>query len=168
MFQAGAFYKQLSSPLVSTLYTPATGDFAGVPVTQEINGTNSHIAGFEVSYQQHFTFLPRPSESAGSEHELQRYTASQIKSLPGRSDSPAIAMVQVPNTWNISPTYDYKRVSVRLGMNPPNGASIFSYAYKSGLATDPTSAGPTGPAGDVYLHSHFQVDAQGSVRLPGV
>ena len=28
-----------------------------------------------------------------------------------------------------------------------------------------TGAGPTGPAGDTYLHSHFQVDAQGSVRV---
>ena len=44
-----------------------------------------------------------------------------------------------------------------------NAASIYSYAYQS--ASDPTGAGPTGPAGDQYLHSHFQVDAQGSVRL---
>jgi len=71
-------------------------------------------------------------------------------------------LVDVPHTWNISPTYDYKRVSIRVGMTD-NAASIFSYAYAS--ASDPTGAGPTGPAGDVYLHSHFQVDAQGSVRL---
>jgi hypothetical protein len=44
-----------------------------------------------------------------------------------------------------------------------NGASINSYAYAPGA--DLTGAGPTGPAGDVYLHSHFQVDAQGSVRV---
>ena len=44
-----------------------------------------------------------------------------------------------------------------------NGASIISYAYKP--VSDPTGAGPAGPAGDVYLHSHFQVDGQGSVRL---
>ena len=162
MFQAGAFYKQLSSPLVSTLYTPTTGDFAGIPVTQEINGTNSHIAGFEVSYQQHFSFLPGPLKALGAMTNYS-YTTSELKSLPGRPDSPALQW-QVPHTWNISPTYDYKRVSVRVGMNF-NGASILSYAYKAGVANDPTGAGPTGPAGDVYLHSHFQVDAQGSVRV---
>ncbi len=160
MIQAGVFYKQLSSPLVSTLYTPATGEWAGVPVTQEINGTNSHIAGFEVSYQQHFTFLPGPLKALGAMSNYS-YTASRVKSLPGRPDSPSLQW-QVPHTWNISPTYDHKRVSIRVGMNY-NAASIFSYAYKP--ASDPTGAGPTGPAGDVYLHSHFQVDAQGSVRL---
>jgi TonB-dependent receptor len=160
MIQAGVFYKQLSSPLVRTLYTAATGEWAGVPVTQEVNGTNSHIAGFEVSHQQHFTFLPGPLQALGAMTNYS-YTTSRVKSLPGRTDSPALQW-QVPHTWNISPTYDYKRVSIRVGMTY-NGASIYSYAYTS--ASDPTGAGPTGPAGDVYLHSHFQVDAQGSVRL---
>ena len=160
MIQAGVFYKQLSSPLVRMLYTPASGQWAGVPVTQEVNGTNAHIAGFEVSYQQHFTFLPGPLKALGAMTNYS-YTASRVKSLPGRPDSPALQW-QVPHTWNISPTYDYKRVSIRVGMTD-NAASIFSYAYAS--ASDPTGTGPTGPAGDVYLHSHFQVDAQGSVRL---
>jgi len=160
MLQAGVFYKQLSSPLVKTLYTPTTGEWAGVPVTQEVNGTNSHIFGFEVSYQQHFTFLPGPLKALGAMANYS-YTTSRVKSLPGRPDSPALQW-QVPHTWNVSPTYDYKRVSIRVGMTY-NGASIYSYAYSS--AADPTGAGPTGPAGDVYLHSHFQVDAQGSVRI---
>jgi TonB-dependent receptor len=160
MIQAGVFYKQLSSPLVSMLYTPATGEWAGVPVTQEVNGTNSHIAGFEVSYQQHFTFLPGPLKALGAMTNYS-YTASRVKSLPGRPDSPALQW-QVPHMWNISPTYDRNRVSIRVGMTY-NGASISSYAFKA--ASDSTGAGPTGPAGDVYLHSHFQVDAQGSVRV---
>jgi len=160
MIQAGVFYKQLSSPLVKMLYTPASGQWAGVPVTQEVNGTNSHIAGFEVSYQQHFTFLPGPLKALGAMTNYS-YTASRVKSLPGRPDSPALQW-QVPHTWNISPTYDYKRVSIRVGMTY-NGASIYSYAYTP--TSDPTGAGPGGPAGDVYLHSHFQVDAQGNVRL---
>jgi TonB-dependent receptor len=160
MIQAGVFYKQLSSPLVSMLYTPTTGEWAGVPVTQEVNGTNSHIAGFEVSYQQHFTFLPGPLKALGAMTNYS-YTASHVKALPGRPDSPALQW-QVPHTWNISPTYDNKRVSVRVGMTY-NGASISSYAYAP--ASDSTGAGPNGPAGDVYLHSHFQVDAQASVRV---
>jgi TonB-dependent receptor len=160
MIQAGIFYKQLSSPLISTLYTPASGEWAGQQVTQEINGTNSHIAGFEVSFQQRLTYLPGPLKGFGIMANYS-YTGSRVKSLPGRPDSPALAW-QVPSTWNISPTYDRKRLSIRLGMTY-NGPSIQSYAYK--FASDPTAAGPTGPAGDTYLHSHFQVDAQGSYRL---
>jgi TonB-dependent receptor len=160
MIQAGVFYKQLSSPLVTTLYTPTTGQWAGTPVTQEVNGTNSHIAGFEVSFQQHFTYLPGPLKGLGMMANYS-YTASHLKSLPGRPDSPALQW-QVPQTWNISPTYDHRRLSIRVGMNY-NGPSITSYAYK--LASDVTGAGPTGPAGDTYLHSHFQVDAQGSYRV---
>jgi TonB-dependent receptor len=160
MIQGGVFYKQLSSPLVTTLYTPTTGEWAGVPVTQEINGTNAHIAGFEVSYQQHFTYLPGPLKALGLMANYS-YTTSRVKSLPGRSDSPALQW-QVPTTWNISPTYDHGRLSIRVGMNY-NGPSIFEYDYQA--ASDPTGAGPTGPAGDRYLHSHFQVDAQGSYRL---
>jgi TonB-dependent receptor len=160
MIQAGVFYKQLSSPLLKTLVTPSTGEWAGVPVTQEVNGTNSYIAGFEISYQQHFTFLPGPLKALGAMTNYS-YTASRVKSLPGRTDRPALQW-QVPHTWNISPTYDHGRVSIRVGMNY-NAASIYSYSYQA--ASDTTGAGPTGPAGDQYLHSHFQVDAQGSVRI---
>jgi outer membrane receptor protein involved in Fe transport len=160
MIQAGAFYKQLSSPLLSMLYTPTTGDYAGLPVTQMMNGTNSHIAGFEVSYQQHLTFLPGALKGIGMMANYS-YTASKLKSLPGRPDSPALQR-QTPHTWNISPTYDRKRLSLRLGMTY-NGPTITGYGFKS--ASDPTGAGPTGPAGDTYVHSHLQVDAQGSYRL---
>jgi TonB-dependent receptor len=160
MIQAGVFYKQLTSPMLRFLYTPTTGQWAGTPVTQEVNGTNSHIAGFEISYQQRLTVLPGPMKALGMMANYS-YTASRVKSLPGRPDSPALQR-QTPHTWNISPTYDHKRVSVRVGMTY-NGPTITGYGYK--LASDPTGAGPTGPAGDTYLHSHFQVDAQGSVRL---
>ena len=129
-----------------------------MPVTQEVNGTNSHIAGFRgFGPQQYFTFLPGLRKALGVT-TTHSYTACRC-SPAGRIARP---QWQVPHTWNISPTYDYKRVSIRVGMTD-NAASIFSYAYAS--ASDPTGAGSTGPAGDVYLHSHFQVDAQGSVRL---
>jgi TonB-dependent receptor len=160
MIQVGVFYKQLSSPLVRTLYTPTSGQWAGVPVNQEINGTNSHISGFEGSYQQHLTFLPGPLKGLGVMANYS-YATSRLKALPGRPDSPKLAW-QVPTTWNISPTYDRKRLSIRVGMTY-NGPSITSYSYKA--ASDPTGAGPSGPAGDTFLHSHFQVDAQGSYRI---
>jgi hypothetical protein len=75
-----------------------------------------------------------------------------------RSDSPAL-LRQAPNTWNISPTYDHGRLSSRVGL-AYNGANIFQY-----LLVDGAPGGIRGPSGDVYLYSHFQVDAQASVYL---
>jgi outer membrane receptor protein involved in Fe transport len=88
------------------------------------------------------------------------YATSQAKgvNLGKRSDSPAL-LRQAPHTWNISPTYDRRRLSLRAGMTY-NGPNIFSYAFLDGAA-----GGIRGPGGDVYLFSHFQVDAQGSYRL---
>jgi hypothetical protein len=87
------------------------------------------------------------------------YASSQAKDVnPGkRSDSPAL-LRQAPHAWSISPTYDRGRLSLRAGM-AHNGANIFSYAFQDG------APGITGPGGDVYLFSHFQVDAQGTFRL---
>jgi hypothetical protein len=41
-----------------------------------------------------------------------------------------------------------------------NGANIYQYAFVDG-----SPGGLHGPGGDVYLFSHFQIDAQGSCRL---
>jgi hypothetical protein len=64
-----------------------------------------------------------------------------------------------PNAFNISPTFDLGRVSIRVGISY-NQASIYSYQYADG-----TPGGVSGPLSDIYFYSHFQVDAQGSVRL---
>jgi len=72
---------------------------------------------------------------------------------------------QAPNTWNLSPTYDRGRLSLRVGL-AYNGANIFSYFFVPFQSDGtPTPGGVKGPGGDVYLFSHFQVDAQGAVYL---
>jgi outer membrane receptor protein involved in Fe transport len=92
------------------------------------------------------------------------YTNSQASGLPGRSDSPRL-LRQAPNTFNISPTYDHGRLSIRVGTTY-NGASIYAYQYQDGTGgSTPTPGGLHGPDSDNYLYSHFQLDAQGSFRL---
>ena len=88
-----------------------------------------------------------------------------------RTDKPAL-LRQAPHTWNISPTYDKRGFSVRLGLSY-NAANIFSYNYNDsnglGGKFDPTTGlggGLTGPNGDNYLYSHLQVDLQASYNLP--
>jgi hypothetical protein len=74
---------------------------------------------------------------------------------------------QSPNAFNISPTYDTKRFSARIGL-AYNGASLFSYNYVSPAlvaGSDPSGLGSKGPSGDVFTLTHYQVDAQASYRF---
>jgi hypothetical protein len=136
--------------------------------TQPINAGSAWISGFEVAYLQHLSFLPGPLAGLGVSANY-GYTDSSAKGLPGRSDHPRL-LRNAPNTWNISPTYDRGRVSIRLGLSY-NQANISAYAFQDGTPTQdgtpstPTPGGIKGPFSDQYFYSHLQVDAQGSVRL---
>jgi TonB-dependent receptor len=160
IIQAGFFFKQLTDTLIRTSYTAGTGPYSGDLVLQWINASNAYLYGFEVAYQQRLTWMPGFLGNLGM---LANYswTASQIKSIPGRSDSPALQR-QAPNTWNLSPTFDRGRLSARVGLSY-NGPFIYQYQYQT--AGDPTGLGPKGPTGDVYTYPHLQLDAQASVRI---
>ena len=160
ILRAGFFFKQIDDTLISTSYTAATGQYAGDLISQWLNVSNAEIHGFEASYQQRLSMLPGPLKALGIMANY-TWTGSSIKSIPGRTDSPALQR-QAPNSWNISPTYDHGRVSMRVGMSY-NGASIYQYQYQT--SDDPNHLGPTGPTGDIYTLAHFQLDAQASVRL---
>jgi TonB-dependent receptor len=168
MIQGGFFYKQLYDPIVTeqTLhqnYTPDPGN-GSYPVgtwlvTQPINAGSGWLYGFELAYLQHFNSLPSFLSGLGLSANYS-YTNSQAQGLPGRSDTPALVR-QAPNTFNISPTYDKGRLSIRAGFTY-NQASIFQYQYTD---ADATLGGIRGPLGDNYLYSHFQIDLQGSYQL---
>ncbi|WP_420236076.1 TonB-dependent receptor [Telmatobacter bradus] len=190
MIQAGVFVKQLTAPQVE-FQIPSGVNVAKLPagtipawmlqevenaqseagstasVTQYVNGQNSYLYGFEISYQQHMSYLPSLLSGLGISANYS-YTASQMKGLWLRSDQPRL-IDQATNTWNLSPTYDYKRLSVRAGLSY-NGKSLFSYNWISptlapGAGADPSGLGATGPSGDVWTLAHYQVDAQGSYRI---
>ena len=171
---AGYFYKRLTDPIVTQSqvlqnFTPSpiapTGTYT---VTQPINAGDAWISGFEAAYLQHLTFLPGALGGLGISANYS-YTASQANGLPGRSDHPRL-LRNAPNTWNISPTYDRGRVSLRVGLTY-NEANIAFYTFQDGTptldgtASSPTPGGLKGPFSDGYFYTHLQVDAQGSVRL---
>ena len=183
LIQAGYFFKQLTAPQVLiTLpgglslsdfppgYFPASvqtvlEQYPGDAITQYSNGQNAWIYGFEVSFQQHFSYLPGVFKGLGLSANYS-YTASREKGLPLRNDHPT-TIDQAPNTWKISPTYDTKRFSARVGL-AYDQASLFSYNYVSPeyvTGADPSGLGPKGPSGDVFTLTHFQVDAQVSYRF---
>ena len=159
-FHAGFFYKRLTSPIVQV---SALGQnippYGLVTLSQAQNAGSAYIAGVEVDFEQHFTYLPGLLSGIGLSANYS-YATSQAKNVnPGnRTDSPAL-LRQAPNTFNISPTYDRGPLSLRVGM-AYNGANIFSYQYADGNA-----GGVKGPGGDNYLYSHYQVDAQASYGL---
>ena len=162
LLQAGFFYKQLSDPIyyINNPLVPAGQPYAGEQLASIINGTNAWLCGIEAAYIQHLGFLPGALSGFGISANFS-WTASNAGHLPLRPDTPALQR-QAPTTWNFSPTYDRGRFSGRLGMTY-NSASIFQYQYTTG--NDPANLGTSGPAGDNYLYSHLQVDAQASYRL---
>jgi TonB-dependent receptor len=173
---AGVFYKNITDPIVNTTvkesFTPPpnTGEPADIyHVTQSINAGSARLIGFEAAYLQHLTFLPGLLGGLGISANY-GYTSSRITDLPGRSDNPRL-LRSAPNTWNISPTYDRGRLSVRAGFSY-NQANIFAYQFQDGKTPLPdgtipgaTQGGLNGPNSDNYLYSHLEIDIQGSYRM---
>jgi TonB-dependent receptor len=165
---AGYFYKNLTDPIVFHQSILTSGTFGTATctqtvtcrVTQPLNAGSAWINGFEAAYLQHLSFLPGVFRGLGFSANY-GYTASRASLGPdfGRSDHPRL-LRNAPNTWNISPTYDRGRVSVRVGLSY-NGANIAAYQFADGV-----TGGIKGPFGDNYFYAHLQVDAQGSIRLP--
>ena len=172
LIQAGFFYKSITDPIVINVTLPSTGPYAGFYVATPANAGTAYITGVEFAFQQHFTYLPSFLSGLGLSANYS-YTASGTTKVDAfRTDNPAL-LRQAPNTWNFSPTYDRKRLSLRLGL-AYNGPNIFQYQYHD-LQLDPNNPGKIipnpqpggvkGPGGDNYLYAHFQVDAQGSYYL---
>jgi TonB-dependent receptor len=190
LLQAGFFYKNLSNPIIAIQTLSAanptlTGNNNPYYLAQSANAGSGYVYGFEASFQQHFTFLPGPLNGLGLSTNY-GHTASQAKLPPyidptllqpgqvsgpdrgpGGSTPPLVG--QAPNSYNLSPTYDKRNLSVRLGMTY-NQANLFAYQYTSAnagpLLAGGAGGGPTGPNGDQYFYSHLQIDLQGTYKLP--
>lgn len=184
LLQAGVYYKNLQDPIVPLNTSIKQSDGTTLVQTQPQNAGTAYVYGFEIAFQQHFTYLPGLLNGLGLSANY-GYSASQL-TWPAqvtltdsqgntsvnidRTDHPDL-LRQAPHTWNISPTYDKKNLSVRLGL-AYNAANIFAYNYTDTNAAGPfdptagTGGGFKGPNGDVYLYSHLQVDLQGTYRLP--
>ncbi len=159
---AGYFYKNLTAPIVThTFDNVTTGTFGSATcsttvtcrVTQPVNAGSAWLNGFEVAYLQHLTFLPGAFAGLGISANY-GYTASRTSFGPdfGRTDHPRLVR-NAPHTWNVSPTYDRGRISMRVGLSY-NAQNIAGYGD-----------GTTGPFGDNFFYPHLQFDAQGSVRM---
>lgn len=168
LIRGGFFYKNLSDPIVSQLKGPGpdpvctAANLTTCYVSQATNAGSAYIAGLEFSFQQHLSYLPGLLGSIGIDANYSWATSQATNVNPGnRTDKPAL-LRQAPNTWNISPSYDRGRLSVRGGVSY-NGPNIFQYAYTD--ANGVGAGGINGPAGDLYLFAHLQADAEASFRM---
>jgi TonB-dependent receptor len=165
LLQVGYFYKDLTKPIAYEQFY-STASFPHVPagtsvlVTQPINAGSAYVQGFEIGFEQRMAYLPSVMGGLGISANYS-HTTSVARDLPGRSDQPAL-LRDAPNTWNISPTYDTKRFSMRIGMTYDD-AMIYQYQWQDGA----DSVGVKGPAGDNYLYAHYQFDTQASYNLHG-
>jgi TonB-dependent receptor len=165
LIQAGYFYKDLTEPIVYQQFYATTITFPTLPpgtkvlVTQPVNAGSAYVQGVEFGFQQRMSYLPSVMGGFGISANYS-YTTSTARDLPNRTDEPALQR-QAPNTWNISPTYDTKKFSMRVGMTYDD-KMIYQYNWSDGA--DPT--GIHGPSGDVYLYAHYQFDTQASYHLP--
>jgi TonB-dependent receptor len=178
ILQGGVFYKSLKNPIYATAsFLPGNDpNFPGFLRQESINGPSAYIAGFETAWQQRLSALPGLLKGFGVSANYS-WTTSQV-TFPagfssavaggeGRIDHPALQR-QAPNTWNLGLTYDYGRVSARLGISH-NDANIYAYQYVHNPTVPNVDSNPilgiAGPLGDQYLYAHTQVDVQGSYRM---
>jgi TonB-dependent receptor len=157
VLSGGVFYKDLHDPIYPDVESVLTsGPYAGFTQAQAINGEKAHVAGLELTWQQHLTFLPGALSGLGI---LANYTHTSSKAVvPGRSDDPTLLRT-TPNAYNLGITFDRGRLSAKAALTY-NDATLFAYNYQDGAA-----GGVTGPLGDTYLYPHTQLDAQASYRL---
>jgi TonB-dependent receptor len=161
----GYFYKSLQNPIVTSTYqltnylppTAPVADTGNYLATQPVNAGSAWLSGFEASYLQHYSALPGFLGGLGLSANYS-YIGSSTNGIPGRSDHPRL-LRDSPNVFNISPTYDRGRYSLRMGISY-NQASIYGYQYQDGMP-----GGVNGPLSDIYFYTHVQVDAQGIIRI---
>ncbi len=172
LFEAGYFYKQLGNPIFADYsIVPPTSPYYGtsgaaVDIQQQnVNGSGAHVSGLEVALQQRFAMLPGGFSGLGLDANY-TFTTSNTEGVPGRTDTPTL-VGQAKNSFNLEPSYEYKRYSVHLGVSY-NGANIYAYQYIDNVPAGSgyESPGPiNGPWGDNYFYPHLQVDAQAGMRL---
>jgi TonB-dependent receptor len=166
--QGGFFFKQISDPIVTTTHLLTSGPYQGFVAAEPINLPSAYIGGLELNWEQHFKHLPGALNGLGIFANY-GYSFSQAKYIwvdgNGNQQQQDRALPrQAPNTLNINPTYDYKNLTVRMGLSY-NQTNIYAYNW-GGTPGDTTLTGPKGPFGDNYFYSHLQYDAQIGYVLP--
>jgi len=145
VLSGGVFYKEIENFIFSTVFDedtpPFNGVYNGVSFTEGVipqHGEDAQVLGFELNYQQLFTFLPAPFD--GLLVGL-NYTYTDADGDTGERDIDLPAAAE--NTYNATLGYETDRLSIRL-------TAAFRDEYLDELGGDPEE--------DRYVDEHLQVD----------
>lgn len=151
---AGAFAKSLDNFIYATARARTADDAVGPDaqqIVQPVNGPTASLYGFEVAWQQNFTFLPGILKSFGINANY-TFTKSSAD-IPGRGREGVDAPIpeQTPQAGNVGLFFDKGPLSLRVGGN-------YSGSFVSTISA-------ISPDADTRTKARFQVDASGSYQL---
>lgn len=145
---AGAFYKRIVDPIFkdSKIYDEYEG-YQNVRVTQDLNGQQAHVAGFEIGVSRKFDFLPGFLSGFGLNTNY-TFVRSEMR-IPGRDGATRIPG-QANDIFNAALFYEKGGFQLRLALNF-KGQNIIGHGE-----TDDT---------DEYFGKSTSMDANISYRL---
>lgn len=149
LLSGGAYYKDVSNVLFDYSYKQVGGEYDGYTINTVTNGANGHIYGFEVAWQQQFTFLPGFLNGLGI-YANYSYIQSRLKT-PGEETSREIAMPEMrPHVGNVSLTYEKYGFSGRI-------SSYFFATFLSEVGEDESM--------DIHERGRMQLDFSASQQI---
>ncbi|MEO9023362.1 MAG: TonB-dependent receptor [Ginsengibacter sp.] len=115
ILSAGMFYKDLNRFIFSNIGTQDTGIYQGYRYTEPVNGNGAKLYGFELSWQQQFTFLPGFLNGFGI-YSNYTYTYSKDIDLGEGVDRKDISLLpgQMQHVGNLALTYEKYGLTARV------------------------------------------------------
>ncbi len=147
LISGGVFYKRLNDYIYIRVFEEAGGTFDGFEVVQPQNGGKADLFGFELTWQQQFTFLPDMLNGFGI-YANYTYTHSEADIID-RSAKPTLPG-QTTHIGNLALSYEKYGFSGRAALNVHG-----KYIHSLGEAA----------ADDIYYDRHVQLDLSASQRI---
>lgn len=146
ILSGGLFYKALDKIIYTRFFEQAGGLYDGFEIEQRANGETAKLYGFEVNWQQQFTFLPGFWNGFGI---YANYTFTESKA--DVSDREDISLPgQAGNVANFAISYEKYGFMGRIGLNY-HGGYIFEVGEDAGH--------------DIFYDDHLQLDFSASMRV---
>lgn len=155
IISVGMFYKDLQDFIykrtVTGTYTGINGTYDDIEITQTVNGDNANLKGFEISWQQNFSFLPGFLDGFGI-YANYTYTDSEAELKDAAGYDGETVTIELPGTseqvWNAALTYSKYGFNGRIAFN-------FNGAYIEEIDDDVLYG----------VDDHFQIDISLSQRI---
>ena len=151
VLSAGAFYKRIQDPIITTTFVPTSGINQGLNVFQSANGEDGYIWGIELAAQQQLRFLPGVLSGLGV-YANYTYTQSEITLV---DESTGVFPGQSDHVFNAALSYERSGFSGQVSLN-------YTGDFLDEFAGDGASANR---ANDVFVDERWGLDFSGSYQF---